>query len=399
VLAWSFQQEQGFVTSFAITGSSTVGRTLIGGESGLVGAQASLVVSGSDAVTTSGNTLMVVAGTILSNSNAIIDSGSIRLEIGTGASVMGGLAGLRFTTSYGDRYISNDGTISGYYGIAATGIAYGDGVGGIYRTQYSITNSGSILGSVSWGIRLMLNSGDTSVVNSGTIAGHLAGLSIQSGPQASLVSIVNSGTIDGADIGIQCTESGTLIRNTGTIIGADTALDFNGGGGRVFNSGTISGAVQFSGDNDLFKGRNGTTDDVVSGASGHDTLIGGKGGFEAYGGGGNDLLRGTDGPNSLFGDGGKDVLIGAAGDDSLDGGGGFDTVRGGGGSDELLGRGGGDVISGGDGNDRITGGSGRDLLAGGEGADDFVYLAASDSPLGTDNDVIRDFRRGRTTST
>lgn len=54
-----------------------------------------------------------------------------------------------------------------------------------------------------------------------------------------------------------------------------------------------------------------------------------------------------------------------------------------------------DLIRGFDGNDRITGGKGIDEMSGGKGNDHFVFASLQDSSIGTDNDVITDFRHDR----
>lgn len=73
----------------------------------------------------------------------------------------------------------------------------------------------------------------------------------------------------------------------------------------------------------------------VTGASGDDVLIGGRGPdvVEGRGGddllfgrGGADLLRGGNGQDTLIGDGGRDTLVGGRGDDLLFGGAGRDTA-------------------------------------------------------------------------
>jgi len=89
----------------------------------------------------------------------------------------------------------------------------------------------------------------------------------------------------------------------------------------------------------------------------------------------NDLLNGAGGNDTISGLAGNDVLAGFAGMDVLDGG---------------LGN---DQLNGGNGNDILIGGAGRDEMTGGVGADLFRFLAVSDSAVGGNRDLIRDFSR------
>ena len=145
---------------------------------------------------------------------------------------------------------------------------------------------------------------------------------------------------------------------------------------------------------------------------------------------GNDTLLGLDG---------NDVLLGGDGDDFLDGGFGFDTINGGNGNDttsyafysgpivanlttgvvgfpgnslltdtlisieNVIGTNGNDSITGNNdanvlsgrlGNDTLNGGLGRDTMTGGAGNDIFVYNRTTESPAGSNRDVITDFQRG-----
>jgi len=82
-----------------------------------------------------------------------------------------------------------------------------------------------------------------------------------------------------------------------------------------------------------------------------------------------DVLTGTSGTDILLGGNGEDVLSGGAGNDLLSGGNGEDTLDGGDGNDLLLGGNGSDSLDGGDGNDLLEGGNGDDSLDGGAGSD------------------------------
>ena len=78
-------------------------------------------------------------------------------------------------------------------------------------------------------------------------------------------------------------------------------------------------------------------DDRPAGAStgGDNTLMGGDGDDEIYGGGGDDTLNGDEGADALYGGAGDDELNGGAGDDELIGGPGKDEFIGGDGDDTV----------------------------------------------------------------
>ena len=152
-----------------------------------------------------------------------------------------------------------------------------------------------------------------------------------------------------------------------------------------------------------------------------------------------DSLVGTSFSDEIIALGGNDVLLGGDGDDFLDGGFGFDTINGGNGNDttsyafysgpivanlttgvvgfpgnslltdtlisieNVIGTNGNDSITGNNdanvlsgrlGNDTLNGGLGRDTMTGGAGNDIFVYNRTTESPAGSNRDVITDFQRG-----
>ena len=164
-----------------------------------------------------------------------------------------------------------------------------------------------------------------------------------------------------------------------------------------------------------FTGRGNSLNNVVTGGTNNDNLVGKAGDDMLIGGNGNDILSGDSGTDTLDGGDGNDTLvvsdtldtlIGGAGIDTalfvtpgltlslssdvewgdnqsggavtlamnaLDnlygGGSGIDTVAGGDGSDNIYGRGGNDVLNGDGGNDRLFGDVGDDVLGGGIGTD------------------------------
>ena len=154
----------------------------------------------------------------------------------------------------------------------------------------------------------------------------------------------------------------------------------------------------------------GTGNDLLTGDSkvnrllgnaGNDTLVGGRGNDLLDGGAGNDVLNGGIGLDTLRGGTGNDTMNGGKGNDSLDGGndndrlfgmGGSDTLMGGRGADWLDGGTGADSLNGSNGNDTLTGGSGKDMLVGGRHADTFRFVAVSDSANNAP-DFIADFKK------
>jgi Ca2+-binding RTX toxin-like protein len=63
-------------------------------------------------------------------------------------------------------------------------------------------------------------------------------------------------------------------------------------------------------------------------------------------------------------------------------------------NDSITGNNDANVLSGGLGNDTLNGGLGRDTMTGGAGNDIFVYNSTTESPAGSNHDVITDFQRG-----
>lgn len=180
-----------------------------------------------------------------------------------------------------------------------------------------------------------------------------------------------------------------------------------------YTSSVITGNQQSETSNDLMFGGRGN--DTMSGKSGKDwlwsglgddSLNGGGGGDKLYGeggddtllgGGGRDKLYGGSGSDKLSGNNGNDKLFGGSGNDNLSGGNGFDKLFGGWGADVLLGDKGNDVLnghsghddlSGGAGQDTLIGGKGNDVLSGGDGADVFKFSS------GHGKDTVLDFTVG-----
>lgn len=178
-------------------------------------------------------------------------------------------------------------------------------------------------------------------------------------------------------------------------IGLDT-VDYSGFGGNVTVN-LNAGASQTSGG-----GGNDTITNVENAIGGDfsDRITGLAGASELTGGAGGDFLFGIGGNDTLFGGDGNDRLQGGTGNDTLYGGDGIDVMTGGDGEDILLGEAGRDRMVGSNGGDTLSGGLGRDIYWGdntdglGGGADLFLFTSITDTAVGSERDVIRDFIQG-----
>jgi Ca2+-binding RTX toxin-like protein len=125
-----------------------------------------------------------------------------------------------------------------------------------------------------------------------------------------------------------------------------------------------------------------------------ETINGREGNDKIYGNGGNDRLLGSDGNDTVEGGTGADELSGGNQNDTLRGGDSKDKLSGGDGADKLFGDKSDDTLSGGTGRDTLTGGLGRDVISGGADKDVFDFNSISESPDGSNRDVIESFQRG-----
>jgi Ca2+-binding RTX toxin-like protein len=139
---------------------------------------------------------------------------------------------------------------------------------------------------------------------------------------------------------------------------------------------------RFTLDADVGSGENvvtgGSGDDRIVGGDGRDTLYGGPGDDLVSGGAGNDYVRGNGGDDKVRGGSGLNFIIGDGGDDLLTGGDDFEYFTGGRGNDLILAGGGADDIGAGGGDDVVYGGGGDDEIRGGAGADRMFGEAGAD---------------------
>jgi Ca2+-binding RTX toxin-like protein len=141
-----------------------------------------------------------------------------------------------------------------------------------------------------------------------------------------------------------------------------------------------------------------STDDVITGKGGNDTvwsgpgddvIDGGSGDDTMYGESGNDLILGGDGHDKLDGGSGDDVLQGGAGDDLIYGGDGNDHLVGGDGDDQLYDYTGNNIFDGGAGNDHMGGQGGNDTYVFGKGyGQDTISEWSINGNLGNDAVVL-----------
>jgi len=263
----------------------------------------------------------------------------------------------------------------------------GSGDPGDSITFSDVTINGQSLDLGSYLTNVLLNQGETSVVDTPAIE-YLFG---QVAPtDASLGTPTITGTA-GDDAFI----SGTP---------GDDVIDAQGGNDLVVGFDGADGVLGGAGDDQIFTLGG---DDIVLGGAGNDMIIGGEGADELYGQGDNDTLVGEGGDDVLNGGAGDDGVFGDAGNDTLFGGTGADTLGGGADDDVLHGEDGNDILIGNDGDDGLfggnnddqlfgdagsdwlDGGSGADLLDGGIGADDLYGGSGDDEIFGGDGaDII-----------
>jgi hypothetical protein len=246
-------------------------------------------------------------------------------------------------------------TLNGSNGFAINGIAAGD------KSGWSVSSAGDVNGDGFDDLIIGANGADPNGIRE-------AGQSYV---------LFGQGTTPTNQPPVANTDSATTAQNTAVTIAASTLLandtDANGDIlGLTGVSNPVNGSVTFSNGNVIFTpstnftgnasfdysisdGKGGTSSANVSvavggtqtGSSSNDILTGTAGNDSIDGGNGSDILFGNDGNDTLIGGNGTDFLVGSAGDDLLDGGNGNDTLMGGLGEDIF-------VFAAGEGIDTIT---------------------------------------------
>jgi hypothetical protein len=252
--------------------------------------------------------------------------------------------------------------LNGSNGFAINGIATYD------RSGYSVSSAGDVNGDGFDDLMIGAFGADPNGINA-------AGQSYV---------VFGKGTTPTNQPPVANADSATTAQNTAVTLEASTLLanDTDANGDRLSLTGVnnpVNGSVTFSNGNVIFTPSTNFTgnasfdysiSDGFGGTSSANVSVA-VGGTQT-GGSSNDILTGTAGNDSIDGGNGSDILFGYAGND---------TLIGGNGTDFLLGSAGDDLLDGGNGSDTLRGGLGEDIFvfAAGEGID-----TITDFSLGTD---------------
>ena len=343
------------MTSFVISTASETAQSLVSGETGVVTTSGSIVsLVGLSAIDGAGSYRLTIDGMVLGASygiNGASDSAG-RISIGSGGYVSGASAAINSSSST-TFDVNNAGTLQGgTYGILSTTTNPATG------HDFSLTNTGTISGG--YGVYAAIIEGDATINNSGTILGRNNAIFVVSSGSGSRTSIDNSGILQasGATANAIYIDSGSSsIVNSGTINGSIT---LGGAASRLTNSGTINGNIYGSALADIYTFFGGTVSGTIFGGAGDDVYnvdtaglrlvetsengfdavyssvsftlasnfetlgltgaasINGTGNNQSNNIGGNsadNVLRGAGGADTLRGDEGNDTLIGGTGSD------------------------------------------------------------------------------------
>lgn len=369
------------MANFTITGDETATQILEVGESGIIGQNGTLLVTGGDAIEGAVFNSLQVMGSVSAQdvfgfAEAYDFDGAIMLVsvTQTGSMTASHAAIDADIEEYGEIY--NAGVISGFEtGIyIETTVDLVGPLAALPETGMVISNDGSIAGGQA-AIAIQLSvAGSATIRNAGTISADFVAVDVWVDRSASSL------VADPANLPSMPNGSLTLY-NTGEILSSfGPAIWTSFGADEIFNAGTIGGDIVLAGGADLYEGDGGQVTGTVFGGRGRDELFGGELSEQFRGGGGADLLNGRGGEDSLFGQRGRDDIFGGDGDDFLSGGKGADW---------LFGDAGNDVLVAGRGRDVLHGGEGNDKLIGGRGVDRFVF------EQNADNDVVARFKNGQ----
>lgn len=367
------------MANFTITDDVTITQTLEAGETGIIGQNGSLFVTGADAIEGEDFNTLQVMGAVsaqdpLGFGEAYDFDGSVMLVSVTQTGSLTASHAAIDADVEDFASIINDGVISGFESgiyIETTNDLVGPLVT-LPETLIEISNQGSIVGG-GFGISIQLSvAGAAQIRNTGTIIAEFIAIDVWVDASASGL-VADPADLPSPDGGLDLFNSGTISSSSGPAIWTGSGAD------DIYNSGTIGGDVRLAGGADMFEGDGGRVAGTVFGGGGKDALFGGEYSDQFRGGNGSDLLVGRGGEDTLFGQRGRDDIFGGDGDDLLAG------HRG---ADWLFGDAGNDVLKAGAGRDKLNGGSGNDKLYAGRGVDTFVIEQNSD------NDVIYRFKNG-----
>lgn len=397
-----------------------------------------------------GNNVVVNAGTIRADNNAIEVFGANNQEINTGL-ITSTTTAVTTSRVSAHSFIQNSGTIAStlnfsivmggtFDALTNTGTLFSAQADGIHLNGQSeqVTNAGLIEAA---GRVVQINAAFSDLHNQGSMVSKSGdGLVYFGGQNARIanfgsITASGSGIVDASGTTLWLNNKGSIIGQTGAGVNADASLTADGS--HIVNSGTISGQtfalhlglgvdsvnntcilegdVFLGGGNDMIDTRFGIVTGFIAGGDGSDTYLIGDANVDLVENNGVpgdiDTVKSTVsyqlsdsfevlyllGGHALNGAGNTaaNTLFGNSGDNRLSGLGGNDTLAGRMGDDSLFGGPGNDQLVGGDGDDALTGGSGRDTMIGGNGADAFIFLvAANTGTTVVTADVISDFQQG-----
>jgi len=196
------------------------------------------------------------------------------------------------------------------------------------------------------------------------------------------ITVNADGTFTVEDIDLSSLNNGTLtVELTSTDMAGNSAVSTD----------TITKGVKLDGNESYDDDFRDTTDDVI---------VGGDGRNSVWSGSGNDIIDGGAGDDKLQGEYGDDIINGGDGDDIIYGDGnerwvgykndpnGADTLNGGAGDDKIYGGAGDDTLTGGAGDDIIDGGPGDDVAIYSGNRNDYTIVKNSDGSVTiTDNRI------------
>lgn len=157
--------------------------------------------------------------------------------------------------------VDNRGAMNG----GGNGVSFGE------STDVKLINSGTIFGKLA-GVSIAATDG-AAITNTGSISSQQYGLLVTDGV-GFRAKVANSGNLAG-NVAAILVENGNkiLLTNTGTI-GGDVLCKSAGQKDKIVNAGTINGDVFLGPGNDIYKGKKGKAD-AIFGGSGKDKIIGG----------------------------------------------------------------------------------------------------------------------------
>ena len=338
--------------------------------------------------------MLIEATTQTTEGHVYIVTGDDDLHVGTGVTIQSTLTDA-VTTWTGTHTFTVDGTIIGYDDgintigtdtaqtviINAGGQIRSGGDGGIVDADGVIldgigsrmTNAGSITSYGSCASVFVRDAGTTTVSNSGSMVGRVAGVWHKFGSGTFI--FTNSGTVESPNFAFLGGVSADLVTNKGLMTGT---IDLAGGNDVLNNrSGTILGNILGGDGNDRFV--LGLTVEAIDGGVGFDTL---------------DLSNLWSGVTIDLGTSASNAGIRVAGDsyagiEAILGTRRADVLRGDADENLLVGNAGRDTLAGGDGADTLEGGLWADTLTGGAANDTFLFRTATGM-----HDVITDFITG-----